>query len=141
MKRKRTGYNFWMPKLLKQRVVIVWIAMLSVLFGAVAPTVARAMAASVPATEEMQVCTTDGMVTIVVDKAQSGESSTPAPDHMFKHCPYCAAHGGAIDLPPALQLAFAVILQSNTHPPLFYQSATPLFAWTAANPRAPPFLA
>jgi hypothetical protein len=128
-----------MHKLVKQQTAWIWIALLGVLFSALAPAMSHAMAAN--AIEEVQMCTMDGVVTVMVDQGQSGKSTTPAPDHMFKHCPYCAAHGGAASLPPAVEFVFPVILQATAYPSLFYQSATPLFSWTAANPRAPPAIA
>jgi len=126
---------------LKRQLLVAWIALLGVLFGVLAPAVSHAMASAAPATEEVEVCTMKGMVTIVVDKAQPAESSSPMLDHMFKHCPYCASHGGFAALLPGPSLAFPLSRQTLAYPPLFYQSAASLFAWTVANPRAPPSLA
>lgn len=128
-----------MHKLVKQQVTWIWIVLLGVLFSALAPTISHAMAAAaVQATEEVQVCTMEGMITIVVDKAQSGKPAAPTPDHVFKHCPYCVVHGGSVSLPPAPAFVFPVSPPATVYPPLFYRSAAPLFAWTAANPRGPP---
>lgn len=125
----------------KQRLAVAWFAMLSILFGALAPTVSHAMATVQPLTEEVQVCTMGGMVTIVLSKAQSEKSPAPVQDHMFKHCAYCSVHGGAVPAPPVAAFVLPVIPQSTLYPPLFYRSAAPLFAWTVSLSRAPPSIA
>jgi hypothetical protein len=125
-----------MHKLVKQHVMYVWIAMLGVLFSALAPTISHAMVSAAQADEEVQVCTMEGMKTIVLAKAPSGKPVSP--DHILKHCPYCATHGNMSSLLPTAQFVFALPALSSSHPPLFHQSATPLFAWTAVKPRGPP---
>lgn len=141
LRRKGAAYNLTMHLHFKQRLAVTWLAMLSILFGALAPTVSLAMAAAQPLTEEVQVCTMAGMVTVVLSKAQSEKSPVPAQDHMLKHCAYCSAHGGATPAPPVAAFVLPVILQSTLYPSLFYGSATPLFAWTVALSRAPPSIA
>lgn len=130
-----------MYQILTQRRVIAWIAMLSVLFGALAPAISHAMAAPAfaSAVEEVQVCTMAGMKTIVLANTASGKQPAPASDHLSKHCACCPPHGASF-LPPALAFAFPLVPQSSIRPALFYQSATPLFAWTSASPRGPPAL-
>lgn len=126
-----------MHKFVTQRLVVAWIALLGVLFAALSPTISHAMGAATPAAAmEVEVCTAQGMVVVALDEAP--DRPAPAPDHMAKHCPYCAVHGGAPALLPAHAFAFPVLARDTSHPPLFYRSATPLFAWSAANPRAPP---
>lgn len=124
-----------MNNLVIRHVMIAWIAMLGVLFSALAPTLAQAMAAR-PAGEEVQVCTMEGMKTIAVPRAASGKPVSI--DHVFKHCPCCAAHGGTSPVLLAAPYLFVPPAVSSSYPPLFYQSATPLFSWTAAKPRGPP---
>lgn len=105
--------------------------MLGVLFSALAPAVSHAM--TNPVSAQVQVCTMEGMKTIVVE----GEQPATA-DHFFKHCPYCALQGGADLPPPSSSPGFALLPKGDSHPPLFYQAAHSLFQWSAANPRAPP---
>lgn len=124
-----------MHKFVGQHVVWVWVAMLGVLFSALAPGLSHAMPASGRLTEDVQVCTMAGMKTIAVDRQQA---PAPGPAHPFEHCPYCALHGAAALPPPSTGLAFALPPSGDVHPPLFYRAARPLFAWRAANPRAPP---
>lgn len=141
LRRKGVDYNLTMHFHFKQRLAGAWLAMLSILFGALAPTVSHAMAAAQPLTEEVQVCTMAGMVTVVLSKAQSEKSPVPTQDHMFKHCAYCLVHGGAMPAPPVAAFVLPVIPQSKLYPSLFYRSAAPLFAWTVALSRAPPSIA
>jgi hypothetical protein len=88
-----------MVKLVAQRLVVTWIALSAILFAALSPTISHALSAAVAATETVQVCTAQGMVTVTVDKADAGKPA-PAPDHLAKHCTYCATHGGAPALLP-----------------------------------------
>lgn len=130
-----------MHPLLTKRLAMAWIVMLSVLFGALAPAISHAMAgpASASAGEEVQVCTAQGMKTIVIAGTSSGKPSDPMPDHMSKHCACCPAHGAAF-MPPSLAFAFPLLPRSSAHPFLFYRAPAPLFAWTASSPRGPPSL-
>jgi hypothetical protein len=133
-----------MHKLVKQHVVWIWIALLGVLFSALAPTISHAMAAADP-DQEVQVCTMEGMKTFIVDHVPSGQTDPRKFDphkfdHLLAHCPYCALHGGPAAVPPPAQFVFAVLDIAAAYPPLFYQSATPLFAWRTASPRGPPSL-
>ena len=125
-----------MHKLVRQHMMWVWAAMLGVLFGAMAPTLSHAMPASGRLTEAVQVCTMEGMQTIVVDKQQPAGAGAP---HLFEHCPYCTLHGDAALPPPSAGLTLALLPLGDFRPPLFYQAARPLFTWNAAHPRAPPF--
>lgn len=129
-----------MHKLIRQRLVVAWIALLGVLFAALAPPLSQAMAPVVAAPGEVQICTAQGMVTITLDDA-GPVKRVPVPDPMPKHCPCCVAHGGAPGMPPVQAFVLPVLRQATSLPSLFYRSAAPLFAWTVANPRAPPALA
>lgn len=123
-----------------QQLSIVWFVLFGVLFGTLAPTLSHAMAQQGPASFEIQVCSSAGIMTTVV---MPGEPAAPAGDgvaHMFEHCPYCGQNGSLAALlaaPPALPAPPAL---AAGHPPRFYQSATPLFPWSASSPRAPPFV-
>jgi len=111
------GYNRSMRKLVSQQVVHAWIAMLSVLFSALAPTISHAMAPVVEASEEVQVCTAQGMKTVVLAKAPS--KSPGSADHLFNHCPYCTTHGNAGSVPPTAPFVVVLLGMDSSHPPLF----------------------
>ncbi|WP_036166850.1 DUF2946 domain-containing protein [Massilia sp. 9096] len=127
-----------MHKLVKQKVAWIWIAALAILFSALAPTISHAMAAAAPADEEVQVCTMEGMKTIVIANGPARKFDPHRFEHFLEHCPYCAVHAGPALLPSPLQSVFAAPLARPAHPPLFYQSIAPLFAWTPSSPRGPP---
>lgn len=131
-----------MRKLVTQRILWSWIALLGVLFGALAPTVSHALAAATARSDnEVQVCTMEGMKTIVLDPAPAGKFDPRTFDHFLEHCPYCALHGGPAAPPPPTRFVFALLDLPASHPPLFYRSATTLFSWSPARPRGPPVLA
>lgn len=120
------GYNCRMLKHLKRQTLHIWIAMLAVLFAALAPTVSHALAA-----------TTTGAL---AEMCSVGGPTKKAPTnvmHGMEHCPYCAMHGGDAALPPAMS-GFAVIGGHDFYPPLFYTAPQPLHTWLAASPRGPP---
>lgn len=121
-----------MFKLLKRQTLHVWIAMLAILFSALAPTVSHALAASTPyALVEM--CSIDGV------KASAGTQKDPAKSMQgMQHCAYCVTHGGSFALPPSAVASFAVIGGHDYYPALFYTAPQPLHTWRAANPRGPP---
>ncbi len=128
-----------MQKFLIKRLAIAWIAMLSVLFGVLAPPMAQATASASPSgSEEIQICTAGGMKTIVVVKEGLGKRDAPSSGCMSKHCAYCVFHAN-IPLLPIVAFILPLQPQAGMRPPLFYQSTTPLFAWTVHVPRGPPF--
>ena len=56
----------------------------------------------------------------------------------FEHCPFCFTHAGSFGLAPVIFLANQMGMSVALCPALFYLSPHPLFAWTSAQPRAPP---
>jgi hypothetical protein len=111
----------------KRKTLQIWIAMLAVLFAALAPTVSHALAASTPAALA-EMCTVD-----------SGAKKAPTNTmHGMEHCAYCVMHGGAPGLPPSALGGFAVIGGHDFYPPLFYTAPQPLHSWSASHPRGPP---
>jgi hypothetical protein len=58
----------------------------------------------------------------------------------LEHCPFCLPHAGPVGLPPAEHIAFPIQPGTTVRPALFFHSPTPLFAWAAGQPRAPPLL-
>lgn len=131
-----------MYKLVRQQVLCVWLALLGVLFSALAPTISHAMAAHAGSADTVQICTMGGMAgmsaSMMASKTPDGKSAPG--DHVFQHCPYCTTHNGPGAALPTTPFVFAPFTPSFSYPPLFYQSAVPLFSWTAAAPRGPPRL-
>ena len=114
---------------LKRQTLHLWIAMLAVLFAALAPTVSHAIAASTTGILA-EMCSVDG-------PTKKAPTNTM---HGMEHCPYCATHGGAPALLPPALTGFAVIGGHDAYPPLFYTAPQPLHGWRTANPRGPPAL-
>ncbi|WP_170976919.1 DUF2946 domain-containing protein [Massilia sp. HP4] len=126
-----------MRKLIKQQ-AIVWFALLGVLFGTLAPTVSHAMAPGPPATLEMQICSSAGMVTMTVALDDASAPAGAGAMTPFEHCPYCSQHANFPALLPERLAMVSLPLSQADYPARFYQSATPQFAWSGSSPRGPP---
>ena len=123
---------------IKRKTLQIWLAILAVLFAAVAPSISHALAApavAIPSSLLMQICTVDGVMDVSVDVKKSGMDPLV---HAFEHCPYCSTHAGSFALLPGLPLSFAVSGGHDVYPPLYYRAPAPLFLWSSGNPRAPP---
>lgn len=122
-----------------RRLLTIWIALLAVLFGALAPSVSYALAAQRGGTAQWaELCGVNGVKRVLV-----AAETPPAPQrdplqHHIEHCPYCATHGGTFALPPPAALSVAVIGGHDRYPSLYYHAPAPLFPWSAAKPRGPP---
>src|SRR3954468_7631639 len=103
-----------MFKLAKRRTLHIWIAMLAVLFSALAPSVSRALTPASPY-GYAEICSVDN----------GKKSPTPA-GHAMEHCPFCVTHGGTFALLPHSVASFAVIGGHDYYPPLFYSAPQPL---------------
>lgn len=116
----------------KRNVLHLWIAILALLFSAIAPSVSHAVtaASTIPG---LEMCTVSGQQPL------KGKSLSDAIVHAFEHCPYCAAHATPPSLPPPSAWHFPLPSGQAVFPALFYHAPQPLFAWSTANPRAPPF--
>lgn len=112
-----------------------WIAILAVLFAALAPTVSHALQ-SARAASWAEICGAQGPKRILID--ESGEPVAPAALHVVEHCAYCSVQ--AADLAP---LPAPVAMQPGPRhrtlpvpPATTVQPAEP--GWPDAHPRAPP---
>lgn len=114
--------------------------MLAILFGAFAPSVSHALAATQRAgaagPDYVEVCTVHGVQLLQVDAA------IPADDDALAkhagHCGHCLTHANPVAMTPPTPFVLATLRGHDDYPPLYYRSARPLAAWIAANPRAPP---
>ena len=118
-----------------------WLAMLAMVLGALAPTVAQAVVAAKGGPDWMQVCSASGMVWVQADAleherdAAAGDTGKAVAD-AARHCPLFNLHGAA-GLPPAPLLHAA--LAPHTAPPTTpVRSAIAVVHWPAAQSRAPP---
>lgn len=126
-----------MSRLLKQKVLLAWIACLAIVFGSLAPSVSHAMMDSPAAPGLIEICTIDGVKSVSAN-TDFEKSLADLAAHGFEHCPFCLTHGGSFALLPPSSVTFAVLGGHDVFPSLFYQAPRPLFTWADANPRAPP---
>lgn len=115
------------------------IAMCAILMTALAPSISHAIAAAsnVP-NAWSEICSVDGSKLVKL----SGDQQPPAPvNHTthFEHCPFCMMYAVNFGMSLSAGLKLPVLEVTHITPTLFYQASRPLFAWTTAQPRAPPF--
>lgn len=134
------GYNRSMINMAKRQSLCLWIAMLAILFSALAPTVSYALAAVSSSADTVEICTVDGYKFVNPSHVDSGKAPAPA-KHGMTHCAFCTTHGGAYALTGSPSVILAVEAGRTIYPPLFYAAPHSLHVWCAANPRAPPILA
>ena len=78
---------------------------------------------------------------LVAVDGSSGDSMPNLPaKHLLQHCPYCTAHASAIGMPPVTISVPALMAFGQAVPELMLVAPRTLFAWTTAQPRAPPNL-
>jgi hypothetical protein len=135
-----SDYNRSMINVAKRQTLHIWIAMLAILFSALAPTVSHALAAAGTAVDTAEICTMDGYKLVKLTGSDSGKAPAPA-QHGMEHCPFCATHSGSHLLAATPFVVFALDAGRDAYPALFYTAPPSLHVWSAANPRAPPFLA
>lgn len=119
------------------RRIAAWLAMLAMLVGTLAPTVAQAVvSARDDGSGWLQVCSASGMVWVRADGAApdsaDGKSLADAP----RHCPWCNPHG-ATGLPPAPP-ALVLLSPRDAVPAVQVVSADVQREWPGARSRAPP---
>ncbi|HWT71228.1 MAG TPA: DUF2946 domain-containing protein [Oxalicibacterium sp.] len=123
------------------RCITAWIASFAILLAALAPSISHAVAAAKNMPNGWtEICTVAGAKLVKLDDAPS----KPAPTHKmshFEHCPFCLSHAVSLGMPPDATIAIPSLEGTHILPPLFYHAPRPLFAWSTAQPRAPPFLA
>lgn len=122
---------------------LAWFAIVAMLALALLPGVARAMAsAHGDGSGWVEVCTAQGMVRMALDGAAGDLPSGPvAPDSAsghLDHCPFCSLSAQAVGLPSAPPLVLDMSACAGHLPPLFRLAPRTLFAWSSAQPRAPP---
>lgn len=127
-----------MPLSRVHRRFTAWLAMLAMVLGALAPTLAQAVVASSDRAGWVEVCSVSGMIWVQADTGTTPSDSPSAPvADASMHCPWCTLHGGAADLPPVLVLAEPLPRQTEP-PPAFFHAVTLSGTWAVAHARAPP---
>lgn len=120
---------------------LLWLTLFSLWLGALAPTVARAMASSrgeIPSWT--QVCTQAGMRSVIAGDTVADPNPAGAIDKMLmEHCPACVVHG--IDhaaLPPTGSTLPVDTRLAHATPERFRSAAATPHAWATRHPRGPP---
>lgn len=113
---------------------------------AVAPTVSHALVALDPAGPWAELCTSGSgtrlMTWTETQAASTGDTAPVSPSlDSFAHCPLCCHVPDLAGLPPSDPAVLALPAGATLAPPLLLHAPRPLFAWSAAQPRAPPLLA
>ncbi|MYM22174.1 DUF2946 domain-containing protein [Duganella sp. FT135W] len=124
----------------KRQTLHIWIAILAILFSALAPTISHALAARTDSAVTLEICTVNGYKVVKVTDSESSKKPATA-KHGMEQCAFCVTHGGTFALTGSSSLVFAIDSVREIYPPLFYAAPHSLHAWSTANPRAPPFLA
>ena len=121
----------------KRQTLHIWIAMLAILFSALAPAVSHALAAASASIDTAEICTTNGYK--LVKRIASDSSKAPASTkHGMEHCPFCTTHGGSDVLAATPPVLVAPNGARDAYPSLFYTAPHSQHAWSTANPRGPP---
>jgi hypothetical protein len=117
----------------------VWIALCAILLAALAPSISHAVAAAkgIP-NGWTEICSVGGAKLIKLDGSVSDDSAPSEKIPHIEHCPFCRHHANGFALPSSADFLMPALEKSRILPALFYQASRPLYAWSVAQPRAPP---
>ncbi len=127
-----------MIEMAKRQTLHIWIALLAILFSALAPSISHALANA--SADAVEVCTVNGYKLVKLAPGDNNKAPASA-KHGMEHCAFCATHGGSDAIPTAPATVLLADGGRAIYPSLFYAAPQPLHAWSAAHARAPPFLA
>ncbi len=123
---------------LAKRRVGSWVAVLAILWSALAPTLSHALQSQGDALA-FEICSAAGP-----RATDPGDRSTPAaPDSLagsLEHCPYCTLHL-ATATPPPVAVKVALLPLRFAAPQPVLPATFPPAAWRHAPPRGPPLSA
>ncbi|MEF2266218.1 DUF2946 domain-containing protein [Janthinobacterium sp. LS2A] len=118
--------------------IVLWIACIAIFLATLAPTVSRALTvASGLAVPSLEICSVAGGMNMLAATFSTDKPDTKS-SMRIGDCPCCSMHAAALDIPPTTLVLASGELITGLLPLLFYQSATPLFAWTPVQSRGPP---
>lgn len=118
------------------RYLIVWFAFVAHLTGFVAPGLNQLLSNTASA----ELCSTGPGTRpnlLLAGTAQRDDGQMPG-DHADHACAYCHTHSWHGGMPLAAQAALQIPLAHYDAPVRFYTAPVRLYAWTSAQPRAPP---
>ncbi len=126
---------------LVHRRLTAWLAMLALVFGALAPVVTQAMVRASGPSDWIQICSVSGMSWVKADTGEVAKQDQKAPADASSHqCPWCSLHAGAAGAPPVHLMPPALPLPALQPVPAL-ASASSALVWNNAHPRAPPLSA
>lgn len=119
--------------------IVLRIACIAIFLATLAPTVSRALTvASGLAVPSLEICSVAGGLNMLPATLSTDAPYTSKGSMRMGDCPCCSMHADTLSLPPTALVLASGELITGLLPELFYQSATPLFAWTPVQPRGPP---
>ncbi|MCA1859277.1 DUF2946 domain-containing protein [Janthinobacterium sp. HSC-3S05] len=119
--------------------IVLWIACIAIFLATLAPTVSRALTvASGLAVPSLEICSVAGGMNMLPATLSTDAPDTSKGGMRMGDCPCCSMHADTLSMPPTILVLASGEILTGLLPTLFYQSATPLFAWTPVQPRGPP---
>ena len=118
------------------RHALAWIAFVAIFAIALVPTVSRWLAAAQGGSAWAEICTPQGPKALAVGEAEQPQPAQSVTLHL-DHCALCGLAGHAM-APPPMVAAATQVKPLTEQPALFLHAPRPLFAWAAAQARAPP---
>lgn len=119
-----------------------WIAIFAILASSLLPAISHARFVSVANSAVLfaEICS-ESTPRLHGETASHTSNANQVPattGNHFDHCPFCLTHAGSFALLPSAELVIPVIEPASLRPSLFFHTHSPLFAWLAAQARAPP---
>lgn len=115
----------------RHRRFALWLALLAMCFGALAPTVSRAMASGASGADWVEICSAQGTKRVAL-----GTQDTLVID--LDHCPYCTLDARGSAAPPPSMQSWLPPAVAEAVPQRFLSAARTAHPWCSAQPRAPP---
>ncbi len=114
--------------------ILAWLAVFALLL---LPSLARVVNAATHG-GWVEICSAQGMRWVAPDGTLSERGPGGQSASHGEHCPLCGGAAGAV--PPAAATLTLAVRQAHFVAPLFLHAPRPLFAWSSAQPRAPPLI-
>lgn len=115
-----------------RRPLVVWLAVLVAVLGALVVPMVHAMARGDPM-GLVQVCTSAGPKTVSSDSAP-GQESVP----LMAHCPLCLHHADGLAAPPSVRVHGFPLIYGQKVVPVWQATFTGTYFAFAPPPRGPP---
>lgn len=123
------------------RPLATWLVALALLWGALWPALAQAMASRSQNSQWVEVCQATGVTWVKVDATGVGDTAPPASNHPLTnsapHCGWCPALGTAVVMPPT-PLLWLAAHGTEARPTPTLAHPHPHTRWVAVQARAPP---